>query len=132
MPWVVRSGNLSPYAGQLNMLYALGMDAYRIAGNFGKLNDDIQFSMEGNTGTINGSLSGDITFQPLWARFVEGKLDIVEDKGIELLPIDTEEQLIDPLNNGTDASTNDSGSNSRGSYNDQNWDTGESRRKTGG
>ena len=133
MPWVVRSGNVSPYAGQLNMLYALGMDAYRIAGNFGKLNDDIQFSMEGNTGTINGTLSGDISFQPLWARFVEGKLDIVEDKGIELRPIEVQEQLVDPLNNGTESSSpNNTGRTSRGSYNDQNWDTGQSRRKTGG
>jgi len=127
MPWVVRSSDLSPYAGQLNMLYAMGMDSYRIAGNYGEFQSNPRYAIEGNTGTISLSESGELTHQPLWARFVQGKLEVLEDLGIDLTPLEGNE------NNKDGGDLNDSSHlQSKGSYNSENWDTRESRRKTGG
>ena len=126
MPWVVRSSNLSPYAGQLNMLYAMGMDSYRIAGNFGKFQSDSRYAIEGNTGTISLTASGELTHQPLWAKFTQGKLEIVENPGMDLTPLENDQE-------STEGSISDDAKHfqSKGSYNDQNWDTRESRRKIG-
>jgi len=134
MPWVARSGKVSPYAGQLNMLHAMGMDAYRVAGGVQELRQSTSTAIIGNTGQLQLNTVGEIIYRPAWAQFKQGELDLVDTNGLELTPIeapspdDDSSGLLDSTIDGAGSSSN----NSRGSYNDQNWDSRESRRKTGG
>ena len=123
MPWVVRSGSSAQYAGQLNMLFALGMDSYKIAGNYKTLEEAPKTSLKGNTGSISLDNSGEFVFMPVWAKFEEGSLSIVEDAGIDLTPLSE-----DTTPEGGD---NDSELDRR-NYSDDNWDQRNSSRKAGG
>ncbi|MBX2847106.1 MAG: penicillin-binding protein activator [Acidiferrobacterales bacterium] len=119
MPWVYQSKDTSSYAGQLNMLFALGADAYLVAGNFSNLNQNSDNALNGNTGQISIKSNSEIHYQPLWAQFSEGEATLLTPYQGKLTPTT-------PLNsrNGTNTA------NKKGIYNDQNWDTGKSRRKT--
>jgi len=116
MPWVYQSKETSTYAGQLNMLFALGADAYLVAGNFSLLQQNSGNTLNANTGQISIQANSEIHYQPLWAKFKKGKATLLEG---ELTPIA-------PLN--LPNSINEI--NKQGVYNDQTWDTGKSRRKT--
>lgn len=125
MPWVLKSSDVAPYAGQLNMLYAMGGDAYRIAGNFSKLKSDADFALNGNTGQISISHNANIIYQPVWATFEKGEVVATDTLGIDLTPL-KQEQTMD-----VDEFGNPIPSNEKGVYNESNWDHRESRRKTG-
>ncbi len=130
MPWVVRSANVSPYAGQLNMLHAAGMDAYRVASSYSVLRDNPDIAISGNTGQLQIANSGEVLYRAAWARFVEGELQVIDGKGLNLTPIEIELESDVPF--GEDFNENSlQNSNSKGSYNDQTWDPRESRRKVG-
>lgn len=119
MPWVYQSKDTSSYAGQLNMLFALGADAYLVAGNFNRLNQNPENALNANTGQITIKPNAEINYQPLWAKFKKGEATLLEPYHGELAPIT-------PPNSENGINSIDK----KGVYNDQTWDTGESRRKT--
>ncbi|WP_353414669.1 penicillin-binding protein activator [Arenicella sp. 4NH20-0111] len=126
MPWVVKSGQASQYAGQLNMLHAMGMDAYKIAGNLPRLTADSNAAINGATGQLQINGRQEITYDPVWAKFTNGELEVVDSLGLDIEPIINADDL-----EGADGEPFNSSNQSKGSYNDQNWDAGKSRRKTG-
>ncbi|NND00854.1 MAG: hypothetical protein HKN85_11795, partial [Gammaproteobacteria bacterium] len=123
MPWVLTSSKVSPYAGQLNMLFAMGSDAYRLASVMTGGQQNRSFAMPGSMGELSAEGSGEIAYQPLWAKFENG----VAETNSELLPIsdsilipgriDQEERLNRP--------------NGEKRYDESNWDPRQSRRKSG-
>lgn len=131
MPWVIRSSNVAQYAGQLNMLHAMGMDAYRVASSISTLRGQSDTAINGNMGQLQLQSNGEIIYQPMWAKFEKGALTVDDSRGLDITPIGVE-----PSEDGTfNPSVGPDGrpsQPSRGSYNDNNWDSGESRRKTGG
>ncbi len=110
MPWVLRSKDVAPYAGQLNMLFAMGSDAYQIAGNYHALRRDVNTAINGNTGQVSLSENGEAIYQPVWARFRQGEAIAEETLGIDIAPI-----------RGPNSSELDN-QNVKGNYNDSNWD----------
>ncbi len=124
MPWELTSQEFSPYAGQLNRLFALGVDAYQLAASLTELRRDERRAIAGNTGTLSIGNQGEIVRSPVWAVFREGKA--VTDT--ELTPIDPLRNplLIPGLNNRGAGRPQ-----GRNSYNDSNWDSRESRRRSG-
>lgn len=119
MPWVLKSSKVAHYAGQLNELFALGSDAYRMAGNYQQLRNRPDLAINGNTGQLSISSYGEVHHQPVWAQFQSGEAVARQTLGIDLNPIEGTSQ--DVLNSV----------NKQGVYNDQNWDTRSSSRKTG-
>lgn len=109
MPWVLRSTDVAPYAGQLNMLFAMGGDAYQIAGNYHALRLDSNTAFNGNTGQVSLSANGEAIYQPVWARFRQGEAIADETLGIDIAPIRG------PNNRGLDKQ------NVKGNYNDSTW-----------
>lgn len=138
MPWVVRSGKATQYAGQLNMLQAMGMDAYRVAGSLSTLRGSANTAISGNTGQLMLQRNGEIIYQPAWAKFENGEVHVIDSKGVNITPLEgdnTEGGIFDGAykgKNGAQGRASNKYSNSKGSYNEQNWDPRESRRKTGG
>jgi hypothetical protein len=123
MPWALKSANVAQYAGQLNDLFALGSDAYRIAGNYQTLRHNQKLALNGNTGQLSIDASGEITHQPVWASFVNGEAVPIQTLGLDVTPlINREQETLEQYRNL---------SNKKGVYNDSNWDTRRSRRKTG-
>ena len=119
MPWILQSVNIAPYAGQLNMLFALGSDAYQIAANYHRMQNDSRVAIEGSMGLLNIQETGDITFKPVWAQFKNG----VAEPDSELPLLNQIGLLPNNSNQNTDSQQN--------SYNDSNWDARRSSRKTG-
>ena len=115
MPWVLRSAKVAPYAGQLNMLFALGTDAYSIAPSYSELRRNDNLAIKGNTGQVSISSYGEAIYQPIWARFKNGEVIPIETLGLDTQPIETlnSDGLTDQRVNGT---YNDS------TYNSQTWD----------
>jgi len=126
MPWVLKSIDVAPYAGQLNMLFALGSDAYTLAGNFSTLRRTPDSALNGNTGQISINSYGEAIYQPVWARFKDGEAVADETLGIDISPIN-------PPNEGRQGNVQQRQINQKGSYNDSNWDkrSGQPRRDTG-
>lgn len=118
MPWVMRSRNVSPYAGQLNMLFAMGGDAYEIAGNYAALTNN-EVALNGNTGQITINNYGEAVYQPAWAMFRNGEAEIDSANGIDITPIEG-------LN-----SSDIPNSNVKGNYNDSNWDPSKGQLRRG-
>lgn len=120
MPWVLESKEVAPYAGRLNMLFAIGRDAYQIAGQLRNLRNDASLAINGSTGQLNVNSSGEINYQPIWAKFVDG--EAVTDTALSpnLRPI-----------NSSQSESRSRRSNGKGNYDDSNWNPRESRRKTG-
>ncbi len=82
MPWLVEPDHaavmvyprsVTPYTAELERLYALGIDAYRVAAEL--LKGDIRFELDGVTGwlRIDPALGGHIERTPVTAVFVNGK-----------------------------------------------------------
>ena len=132
MPWVVRSSKVAQYAGQLNMVHAMGMDAYRVASSVKRLRSQADAALNGNMGQLQLRPSGEIDYQPVWAKFDEGVLTVVDTRGLDITPLELDISDEQSLDYSGDLNQPSNRSNSQGSYNDQNWDSGESRRKTGG
>lgn len=122
MPWVLKSANVAPYAGQLNMLFAMGSDAYTLAGNYQRLRRDVNAALNGNTGQVSINAYGEAIYQPVWARFRQGEAVADDTLGIDITPIDAP-------NRGEQGRFNQ-----KGNYNDSNWNprNGQPRRRTGG
>ncbi len=125
MPWVFRSGSVTQYAGQLNMLHAMGMDAYQVAGNLSTLTGRTDAALNGHTGQLYLQGNGEVIHRPVWAKFEAGQLKVLDSKGLDISPLTEDGAYLPNDATGTN-------STSTGSYNDQNWDTRESRRKAGG
>ena len=120
MPWVFRSKETAAYAGQLNMLFAMGADAYLVAGNFNALRKNAESAINANTGQITINSNSEITYQPLWAKFKKGEATLLEPYQGDLTP-----QSLPTSLNGINTP------NKKGIYNENTWNAGESRRKTG-
>jgi len=124
MPWVLQSANVAPYAGQLNQLYALGMDTYRLAGNYQRVKKDPNIAINGSTGQLNINNNGVIDFQPVWASFKDGEAVATDTLGIDISP------LLSPADELERQSADRNPSNNNASYDDSNWDARRSSRKT--
>jgi len=121
LPWILISQEVAPYAGQLNMLFALGADAYSLAANLRALRADSSLSIEGNMGLLSVKSSGEVIGQPIWADFKQGLAQTQAQLNYLLAPEpDNSEQ---DVQNDTDQGIP--------TYNESNWDTRQSRRKSG-
>ena len=122
MPWVLVSNDVAPYAGQLNMLFALGSDAYSLAAQLQHMRSDPGLKLNGNMGILNIEASGEVGYRPIWANFKNG----MAETDVEL------EYLLRP---GLDPENYQHGDNEgpdgQGNYNESNWDHRQSRRKSG-
>lgn len=124
MPWVFKSKDSAAYAGQLNRLFAMGADAYLVAGNFSMLRGDTQLALNANTGQISINEKSHIESKPLWAKFTNGDAVLLDASTIDLRPVD---KLGQPLNDSLNGINTQS---TKGIYNDKTWNTRESRRTT--
>jgi len=115
MPWVLKSAEVAPYAGQLNMLFALGSDAYSVAANYQELRNDSSLAINGNTGQVSIGNYGETNYQPIWATFKEGKVVPFETLGLDINPLT-------PLNDGVIDNQNVNGNYNDSTYNSQTWD----------
>lgn len=118
MPWELQSIDVAPYAGQLNRLFALGSDAYSLAGNYSKLSTDPNISIKGRTGDISIGVYGEALIKPIWARFKEGEV-VAEE--LSELDIDAVRSLNRGSRFNRNVKGNYNGSNSK-TYNSSSWD----------
>lgn len=88
MPWVLKSSQVTPYAGLLNQLFALGSDAYTVAGNYTQLRSQSNAAFNGRTGQVSIDINGEVINQPVWATFKGGTVEPVETLGLDITPID--------------------------------------------
>lgn len=121
MPWVLLSNDVAPYAGQLNMLFAMGSDAYRLAAEFDVMRNQSDNAIQGNMGVLNIEDSGEVQFRPIWASFKNGTAESEN----ELVPL---ERIPQNWINSSGQPTNRHGTKS---YDESNWDHRQSRRKSG-
>jgi outer membrane PBP1 activator LpoA protein len=122
MPWVLRSAEVAPYAGQLNMLFALGTDAYSIAASYKKLRENSDLAINGNTGQVSIKPYGEAIYQPVWATFKQGEVVPIETLGLDIEPLETPNgSILDSQN--VNGAYNDS------NYNSQTWDQQNGSRK---
>jgi len=119
LPWVFESSEVSQYGGQLNALFALGIDAYSIAANFSALRNDASLSIAGKMGQLSIDSTGQVKQTPIWASFKQG-LAVTSAAYVPLLPGNA--------NNGVINNTTHKG---RNRYDESNWDAGGARRKAG-
>jgi outer membrane PBP1 activator LpoA protein len=115
-PWVLQSTNFAQYAGQLNVLFAMGADAYSLSAQYRQFRDQPSMILAGKMGRLSVRDSGDIRVEPIWAQFKEG----VAEPFQPLTPI--KEQ---PINKIKQPNYSPEGAN----YNDANWDARSARRK---
>jgi len=120
MPWVLKSTNVAPYAGQLNMLFAMGSDAYKLAGNYYALRRNPAAALNGNTGQLSINEQGEAIYQPVWARFRDGEARADETLGIDITPLQAP--------NRPDGFNRDV----KGVYNDETWNRNDAQPKTTG
>lgn len=124
MPWVLRSAKVAPYAGQLNMLFALGTDAYSVVPSYRELRQNSDLAINGNTGQVSISNYGETMYQPIWARFKQGEVIPIETLGLDIAPID-------PLNDEVFINQSVNGTYNDSTYNSETWDRQNgSRRET--
>jgi len=128
MPWVLQSSDVAPYAGQLNMLFAMGSDAYRIAGQHQNLRANSNLALNGSTGQLSINAYGEVVYQPLWAEFADGEAVTAEALRLEFAAPALPRSLQRSRVRGRRSIGQPTG---QGSYNDSNWDSRQSRRKTG-
>ncbi|MEM7358592.1 MAG: penicillin-binding protein activator [Pseudomonadota bacterium] len=123
MPWVLMSNEVSPYAGQLNMLFAMGSDAYQLAANFREMRSNQNLALQGNMGILSIEPNGEVINQPVWAKFRDGMAESEQT----LTPINRPQPRPDP---GVRYEAEERQQGQR-SYNESNWDSRQSRRKIG-
>lgn len=119
MPWVLQSTEVAPYAGKLNMLFAMGGDAYQIAAKYQSMLNNPTLAIAGNMGVLNIESSREITYQPIWAEFVDGLAQT--SNALPNLNVHRRSS-INNQRNSTEREFN--------SYDDSNWDARQSSRKT--
>ena len=124
IPWVLQSTEISPYAGQLNLLFAMGGDAYQVAANYRAMRNNSSTAINGKMGALHIEPSGEIVFQPVWAEFKNGLAETSTE-----LPV--LRQAISRTPNQRSTGSSQPTQNGSNSYDDSNWDTRESSRKTG-
>jgi outer membrane PBP1 activator LpoA protein len=124
MPWVLKSEQVAPYAGQLNMLFALGSDAYSIAASFQELRRNSNLAINGSTGQVSINNDGEASYQPVWATFNDGLVVPIETLGLDISPLSTPNH--EPLDN-----LNVKGTYNDSTYNSQTWDRQNDARKKG-
>ncbi len=124
MPWVYRSGQVSPYAGQLNNLFALGSDAYNLAAQYQQLRANDQLGFNGRTGRVSVTPSGMVSSKQLWALFKQGEA-VVDERLIEGRELD-----IRPVGVPNSRRFINQGRNSENDYNQQTWDAEKAARRT--
>ena len=95
MPWTLQSIHVAAYAGQLNRIFALGSDAYTLAGNWQALRNNTDVAIKGKTGRIYITPSGDVAHRPIWATFKEGRAHALDNLGYDLHPIEKPAELED-------------------------------------
>ncbi len=117
MPWEIQSIDIAPYAGQLNRLFALGSDAYSLAGGYSKLSSNPELAISGRTGDISIGARGEAIIQPIWARFRAG--DVVTDELMEL-DINAVRSLNGRSRSNRNVKGNYNGSNSK-TYDASSW-----------
>ena len=117
MPWVLKSVNVSQYAGQLNMLFAIGTDAYQLAANHATLKRNPNLAISGNMGQLNIDQSGEVIYKPLWAGFSNG---IASANNVDIKPIQRDEYPGQRHGRARGGAV----------YDDSNWDARSSSRKT--
>ena len=102
MPWIIKSAETAPYAGLLNQLFALGSDAYAVAGNFHQLQQYNSNAINGLTGQISLNTIGEIVTQPVWATFKNGVVTPTDTLGLDITPLSelNEDQKINPTVKG--------------------------------
>lgn len=118
MPWLLLPEQVSPYAGQLNRLFALGSDAYQLAAELKQNQANQARAISGNTGTLVINQRGMVSIEPAWATFKQGKVESdaqLPQVPLELLPSERDDELPAPSN----------------VYNESNWDPRQSSRKSG-
>lgn len=84
MPWVFKSAEVAPYAGQLNQLFALGSDAYTVAGNYEQLRTQSNSAINGSTGLVSINEYGEVVNQPVWASFSKGEVVAIDSLGLDI------------------------------------------------
>ena len=87
MPWVLKSSQVTPYAGLLNQLFALGSDAYTVAGNYNQLTQQSSNAINGRTGQISIDINGEVVNQPVWATFNNGSVTPIDTLGLDITPL---------------------------------------------
>jgi len=122
MPWVIQSAQVAPYAGKLNMLFALGADAYSVSANFQQLRQNRELAINGMTGQVSISASGETVYQPVWATFTNGEVVAQETLGLDINPLRTP-------NGGAINTRNVKGTYNDSTYNSQTWDKSSSSRR---
>lgn len=122
MPWVMQSTQIAKYAGKLNMLFALGADSYSIAANFDQLSQNKQLAINGKTGQVSISASGETVYQPVWATFTNGEVVAQETLGLDI-------NLLTAPNGATFNTRNVKGTYSDSTYNSQTWDKSSGSRR---
>jgi outer membrane PBP1 activator LpoA protein len=122
MPWVLKSVEVAPYAGQLNMLFALGTDAYSIAASYQKLRQNSDLAINGNTGQVSINTYGETIYQPVWATFTQGEVVPIETLGLDTAPLETP-------NGGILDNQNVNGTYNDSNYNSETWDRQNGGRK---
>ncbi|MFT6694479.1 MAG: outer membrane PBP1 activator LpoA protein, partial [Neolewinella sp.] len=121
MPWVLLSNDVAPYAGQLNMLFAMGSDAYRLAAEFKEMRHQSNKAIQGNMGVLSIETSGEVQFQPIWASFKDGTAESEN----ELVPLERVPK------NWMNSSGQPNSQHGTKSYDESNWDRRQSRPKSG-
>ena len=122
MPWVMQSTQIAKYAGRLNMLFALGADSYSVAANFEQLRQNKQLAINGKTGQVSISTSGETVYQPVWATFTNGEVVAQETLGLDINPLSAP-------NGATINTRNVNGTYSDSTYNSQTWDKSSGSRR---
>jgi len=115
MPWVLQSTQVAPYAGRLNMLFALGADAYSVAANYHQLRQNSSLAINGKTGKINVDRLGETVYQPIWATFKKGEVVVSDTLGLDISPLSTP-------NGEAINSRSVNGNYNDSTYNSQTWD----------
>jgi outer membrane PBP1 activator LpoA protein len=130
MPWVLKSSQVTPYAGLLNQLFALGSDAYTVAGNFSQLRSQSSAAFNGRTGQVSIDLNGEVINQPVWATFKGGAVEPVETLGLDITPIDelNSDYSINQSVNGRYNGKSNRFNNSK-TYDSRTWDKSKSEPK---
>lgn len=123
IPWAIESEQNSPFAGQLNRLFAMGMDAYSVTGQFQRLRYTPQSQINGKLGILKIERNGIVHYKPVEASFADGLVKsnaIAHNDGLR--NISNSQLLIDQRNHSM---------NQGSEYNDNNWDARQNSRKTG-
>ena len=114
MPWILHSAESAPYAGQLNMLFAMGADAYKLAAQYKSFRSNPNYQVNGNSGLLHVEANGEVIYQPVWARFIDGLATPYQSlPALDSLPTSNKSAIMQ-----SDSLRSDQGART---YNESNW-----------